>query len=177
MHQKATSEFKLELQSRNAQSRSKFAMFGPVWPWNLTDDPKLLQAVCIIPKPLVNSNLSYKSETLNWGQNWHFFVLCNLEIWWMILKNNRTPLLCYFKLWASFSSHMWVQTGVTVKKIPKLGQKIVTAVTLELWHLTIIFCMDITSVNGNYTWKLHDDTMRETLWKKYGRQTERQNHS
>ena len=31
-------------------------------------------------------------------------------------KNNRTPLLCYFKLFASFRSHWWIQTAVTVRK-------------------------------------------------------------
>ena len=31
-------------------------------------------------------------------------------------KNNRAPLLCYFKLFASFRSHWWIQTGVTVRK-------------------------------------------------------------
>ena len=46
----------------------------------------------------------------------NFFVLCDLEIWWMILKNNRAPLLCCFKLCASFHSHWWLRTGVTVRK-------------------------------------------------------------
>ena len=31
-------EFKLELQSENAQSRSKSTIFLAMWPWNLTDD-------------------------------------------------------------------------------------------------------------------------------------------
>ena len=34
----------------------------------------------------------------------------------MTLKNNRAPLLCYFELYASFRSHWWIQTGVTVRK-------------------------------------------------------------
>ena len=33
-------------------------------------------------------------------------------------KNNRAPLLCYFKLYASFRSHRWIQAGVTVRKRP-----------------------------------------------------------
>ena len=33
-------------------------------------------------------------------------------------KNNRAPLQCYFKLCASFRSHWWIQTGVTVRKRP-----------------------------------------------------------
>ena len=70
-----------------------------------------------IPKPSVNSNLSYSLETLNSGQNQlFFFVPCDLEIWWMTLKNNRAPLLCCFKLYASFHSHQWILTGVAVQK-------------------------------------------------------------
>ena len=37
-HFKAIGESKLELQSQNTQSRSKSAIFCPVWPCNLTDD-------------------------------------------------------------------------------------------------------------------------------------------
>ena len=32
-------------------------------------------------------------------------------------KNNRAPLLCHLKLFASFPSHWWIQTGVTVRKL------------------------------------------------------------
>ena len=68
----AIGEFKLELQSRNAQFGSKSMIFEP----------------------------------------------CDLAIWRMTLKNNRAPLLCYFKLCASFRSHRWFQTWVTVRKRP-----------------------------------------------------------
>ena len=50
------------------------------------------------------------------GQNQWFFILCDLEIWWMTLKNNDAPLLYYVKHLASFQSHRWIQTGVTVRK-------------------------------------------------------------
>ena len=68
-HSIAINEFKLELESWNAQFWSKSSFFGP----------------------------------------------CDLEIW-LTLKNNRAPLLCYFKLCASFRSHQWIQTGVRVRK-------------------------------------------------------------
>ena len=56
-------------------------------------------------------------ETLNLGRNWQYFVLCDLEIWWMTLKNKRAPLLYYMKLCASFQSQYgWIQTGVKVQK-------------------------------------------------------------
>ena len=61
---------------------------------------------------------AYNPETPNLGQNWWCFVPCDLEIWWMTLKNNRAPLLCCFKLCATFHSHQWIQTGVAVRKRP-----------------------------------------------------------
>ena len=78
----------------------------------------LLQALCIISYPLVNSNWSYSPETPNLGQIRRFLEPCDLEIWRMTFKNNRAPLLCYFKLCAAFHSHWWIQTGVTVRKRP-----------------------------------------------------------
>ena len=33
-------------------------------------------------------------------------------------KHKRAHLLCYFKLCAAFRSHWWIQTGVTVRKLP-----------------------------------------------------------
>ena len=76
----------------------------------------LLQALCIIPYPFVNSNWSYSPETPNLGQIRRFLEPCDLEIWQLTLKNNRAPLLCYFKLCAAFRTHWWIQTGVTVRK-------------------------------------------------------------
>ena len=78
----------------------------------------LLQALCSISYPLVNSNFNYSPETPNLGQIRRFLEPCDLEIWRMTLQNNRAPLLCYFKLFTSFRSHWWIQTGVTVRKRP-----------------------------------------------------------
>ena len=106
-------EFKLELQSGNAQSGSNSMIFLAVWPWNLTDDlekqqgtsSKQHQAVCTISSHDVNSNWIYGPETVKWGHD-----LCDLDF----------------------------------------------------WPLTLTFCMDITSVIGNNSWKFHDDTMMGT---------------
>ena len=50
----------------------------------------------------------------------------------MTFKNNRAPLLSNIKLYASFHHHMWIQTGVTVRK--RLNG-VMTSVTLtfDLW--------------------------------------------
>ena len=58
--------------------------------------------------------LAYSPETPNLGQNRWCFVPCDLEIWRMTLENDRASLLCCFKLCATFHSHWWIQTGVTV---------------------------------------------------------------
>ena len=76
----AIGEFKLELQSGNAQSGSNSTIFRAVRLCNLTDDlakqyctsSMLLQALCIISYPLMNSNLSNSLETLSLGQNRRF---------------------------------------------------------------------------------------------------------
>ena len=52
------------------------------------------------------------------SHNRRFLEPCDLAIWRMTLKNNRAPLLCYFKLYASFHSHRWIQAGVIVRKRP-----------------------------------------------------------
>ena len=85
-HFLAIGEFKLELQSGNAQSGSNSTIFRAVWPWNLTDD----------------------------------------------LENKRIPFLSIIKLYASFHHHMWIQTGVTVRKWLSW---VLTSVTLtfDLW--------------------------------------------
>ena len=48
----------------------------------------------------------------------YIFVSCDLEIWQMTLKNNRASLVCFFKRYAWFHSHLWIQTGVIVQKPP-----------------------------------------------------------
>ena len=98
----AIDEFKLELQSGNAQFGSNKMIFRAAWPWNLTDDLQQGKSEgfdsCDRP-----SNLKLDS-------NRQFFRPCDREIWWMTLQNNRAPLLCYFKLCASFCTHWWIQT-------------------------------------------------------------------
>ena len=112
-HFLAIGEFKLELQSRNAQSRSNLTISRVVWPWNLTDNlekqkstsSKQHQAICIISSSYVNSNWSYSPEMVKLG--------CDLCV-------------------------------------------------LDLWPLTLTFCMDLILANGNNSWKFHDDTMMGT---------------
>ena len=56
----------------------------------------------------------------------------------MTLENNRAPLLYHIKLCASFQSHKWSQTWVTVRK-SSIQVKIDNFVPcdLEIWRMTL----------------------------------------
>ena len=89
-------------------------------------------------KPLPEFKLELLSGNAQFVSKSAIFVRYDLEIWWMTLTNNRAPLLCYIKLCASFESHRWIQTGVTVRKRSvrvKIGD-FVFRVTLKFegWH-------------------------------------------
>ena len=73
-------------------------------------------------KAIGEFKLEWQSGNAQFRPKSAIFVPCDLEISRMTLKNNRAHLLCYFKIWASFHSHLWIRTGVTVRKIPMLGQ-------------------------------------------------------
>ena len=63
-------------------------------------------------------------------------VPCDLKIWRMASKNIRTHLLCWFKLCASFQSHQWFQSWVTVRKHSirvKIGDFFLSRVTFEFY--------------------------------------------
>ena len=84
--------------------------------------------------------VTVRKRTPNLGQIRRFLEPCDLEIWRMTLQNNRAPLLCYFKLCASFCSHWWIQTWVTVRKrTPNLGQIrwFLEPCDLEIWRMTL----------------------------------------
>ena len=123
-HFVAIGEYKLELQSRNTQSGSNSTLFRAVWPWNLTDDlAKTIGHLFYATSSFVYHFVAigeFKQELQSGnaqsGSNATLLEPCDLEIWLMTLKNNRAPLLCYFKLFASFRSHWWIQTEVTVRK-------------------------------------------------------------
>ena len=76
----------------------------------------------------------------------------------MILKTNRAPLLSNIKLFASFHHHIWIQTGITVRK--RLSGVLIS--------VTLTFDLDLLHghPNGKNSWNFHDDTMRGTLWKR-----------
>ena len=122
-----------------------------------------------------HSNWSYSPETLNLGQNRQFSVPCDLEIWWMTLKNNRAPLLCYFKLCASFQSHMWIQTGVTVwKRLNWLLTSVTLTFALWSWPFAWTSLLSLVIIPENFMmiqwWEHSEKAVTD-------RQTDGLNHS
>ena len=57
-------------------------------------------------KAIGELKLELQSGNAQFCQNQRFFIPCDLEIWWMTLKNNRPPLLCWFKLCAPLHDHL-----------------------------------------------------------------------
>ena len=98
---------------------SRVTLKFDVWPWKTTGHLffDISSFVCHFVA-IVNSNWSYSPETPNLGQIRRFLEPYDLEIWRMTVQNNRASLVCYFKLCASFHSHWWIQTAVTVQKRP-----------------------------------------------------------
>ena len=116
-HLVAIGKFKLELQPEmtNSGQIRRFFVTSDLEIWQMTLKNHrapllcmLLQALCIISQPSVNSNLSYSPARKHpiWVKIGDFFVRCDLEIWRMTLKSNRAPLLHNFKLCALFRSHL-----------------------------------------------------------------------
>ena len=116
---KSIGEFKLELQSGNAQFGSKSAILCPMWPWNLMDDlEKQWGTSSILRLSFVHKfKLKLQSGKAQFRSKSAFFLAWPWN-WWMTLTNNRAPLFCCFKLCVSFHSHQWILTGVAVWKRP-----------------------------------------------------------
>ena len=200
-------------QNRQFLSRATLKLDG--WPWK-TIRHLFYATLSFVHhfKAISELILELQSRNAQFGSKSAIFVPYDLEIWRMTLKNNRAPLLCCFKLYASFHSHLWIQTKVTVRKRSiraKIGDFLsrvtlkfdgwcwkrirhlfyatssfvhhfvaidefklelqsgrlswlMTSVnlTFHLWPTTLTFCMDITSVIGNNSWKIRDDAMRGT---------------
>ena len=77
------------------------------------------------------------------------FSPCDLEIWWMTLKNNRASLLYYAKLCTSFQTHRWIQTGVTIRK-------------RTIWVKLVTFCPVTFKFDGRH-WKSIGQLLYTTL--------------
>ena len=82
----------------------------------------------------MNSNWSYSPETLNSGQNRRFYGPCDIEIWRMTLKNNRTPRSLQLQALCVISKPLVNSIWSYSPETPNLGQNrgFLSRVTLKL---------------------------------------------
>ena len=98
--------------------------------------------------------LELQSRNAQIGLIWRFFELCDLEIWWMTLKNYRAPLLCNIKLYTSFISSSFVNSNWSYSlETVKLGCDLCD---LDLWPWpfawTLPWALVITPQNFVMIW-------------------------
>ena len=86
------------------------------WPWKTIGHLFYATSSFVQHFVAIGEFWSYSPEMPNLGQIRRFLEPRDLEIWRMTLQNNRAPLLWYYKLCASFRTHWWIQTWVTVRK-------------------------------------------------------------
>ena len=123
----------------------------------------------------MNSNWNHSPETLNLGQNWWFFSRCDIN-WWMTLTNNRAHILCYFKLCASFHSHLSIQNGVTVRKLWVKISDFNVLCDLQIWRITLknnrapLLCyIKLSASFHSHMWIQNGATVRKrSIWVKIG---------
>ena len=95
------------------------------------------------------------------------------EIWWITLKNNRAPLLCYFKPCALFHSHRSIHTVVKIRK-RQIRVKIGFFCPGWLWNLTddlvpLLCCFKLCASFRTRLWILTGVTARKhPMWVKIG---------
>ena len=157
VHFKAISLFKLELQSGNAQfgsiddflSRVTLKFDGLHWKiighlfYTTLSFAHNFEAISEFKLELQSRNTQFGSKSRI------FFVPCDLEIWWMTLKNSRAPLEYYIRLCASFQSHWWILTGVTVRKV-----SIWVKIDNFLFRVTLKFDEGPWKTTGNLFWTM-----------------------
>ena len=100
-----------ELPSNLAQILSKSSIFQPVWAWNLMHDLKQGKSEGFesCDRPIIRKRPI-------WVKIGDVLYRVTLKFDGWPYKNNRASLLCCFKHCATFHSHWWIQTGVTVWK-------------------------------------------------------------
>ena len=126
------------------QIRIKSSIFGAIWSWNLMDDLEKqygtsssfvqhFKAIGEFKQKLQSGNAPIQVKIGD------FLSCVTLKFDGWPLKKNRAPLLYYIKLCASFQSHGWIQTGVTVRKHSnrvKISNFFVPY-DLEIWRMTL----------------------------------------
>ena len=71
------------------------------WPWKTIGHLSFAVSSCVQHFIAIGEfKPELQSRNAQFGSNSRFLEPCDFEIWRMTLKDNRAPLLCYFKLYA-----------------------------------------------------------------------------
>ena len=115
-HFVAMGELQVELQSENAQFQPKQAFFVPcdleIWRMTLKKICRIFYTTSSFVHHFIaigEFKLELQSGKAQFESKLAMFCPMWTYIWWMALKNNRAPLLCHFKLCASFRSRRWIR--------------------------------------------------------------------
>ena len=175
-HYIAISEFKKGLQSGNSQLWSKSAMFVSsdleIWQMTLKNNRAPLLYCFKLCASFQCHGWIQTGVTVRQRPIWvrsDDFLPCDLEIWWMTLKNNRAPLLSNIKPCASFHHHMSIQTGVTVRKPLSWVLAFVT-LTFDHWPWNFAWTSLLSFCHSwKFSWWYNDGNIVKRVW-----QTDRQ---
>ena len=160
-HFKSIGEFKLELQSRNTQSRSKLLILFlsrvtlkfDGWPWKTIGHLLILYYIMLLHhfKAMGEFKLEIQSGNAQFESNRKMFVPCDLEIWRMALKN-----IGHLSYAASSSVHHFIAIGdwSYSPETPNLGpnRQFISRVTLTFGGWLMTHC--VLRSNYNYFFSL-----------------------
>ena len=158
-------------------SKNRRFFYYRVWPWNLTDDLEKNRAPLL--RNFKHCASSHSHQWIKTGVTVRKHQMrvkigdfCPLWPWNLTddlekrLDTSSKPHQALCIISSPYVNSYWSNSPETAKLVFDLYG-------VYLWPLTLLFCMDITFVYGNYTWKFHDDTMRRTLSKMCDSRTER----
>ena len=139
--------------------------FWPVRPWNMMYDLEKWYFVAISE---LKAGVTVRKCPMRVKIVFFFFFFflsrVTLKFWRKTLKHNRAPLLCYIKLCASFRSHRWIQSVVTVRKL--LNWVFISmTLTFDFWPWPFAWTslLSMVIIPGNFM-------MTRTYWKRCDRQ-------
>ena len=116
--------------------------------------PKTLS---LISQVYGNWNCNYRQEKLKEVSNWRYFVPRD-RCPWQTTSSLPLSVLCIISSPDVNSNRYYCP-----EKYRNGGKICLDLCDIGLWPLTWIVCMGITFVNGNYSWKFNDDTVKGTL--------------
>ena len=176
-HIKSIGEFKQELQSENAQFGAKSAMFVPCdleTSWRTLKNNRapfryyIKLCASFRSHGWIQIEVSDRKRSIPVKISDFFLSRVTLKFDGRPWQNNRAHLLSNIKFSAAFHRHMWIQTGVTVRKRliwvwPPWPSPLTSDLGLSHGHHFGI---------GNNSWKFHDDTLTGIFWKRCDRETD-----